>query len=497
MSCARFGALIAFTAIASAMGTACAATYYVDGINGNDANSGTFEQPFETIGKAAGLMVPGDTCMVRRGTYRETVAPAGSGRADARITFRPYADEEVVISGCEPVTGWARQEGSIWKAPIAWDLGQGNNQVFVDGSFVFEARWPDSADLSRPTVNPVGPGSTWMPDNATGIICDDHITQPPDFWRDAVVCIRPGRRWYARTAKVTGSAPGQLNVFLHTAGTTAILSYENIAKYGGDYFITGTMNALDGPGEWFHDGTSLYLWAPDGGDPGTHTVEAKKRKYGFDLSDRSFVSVEGFRFFGTSIKTSAQTSNCLIDGIDAQYIDHSTIIPSMAFHKYECGILLYGSNNEIRNSRIAWSAGNGVTVRGNGHRITNCEIHDVAYAGIDGATINTGFDTSSDHEFSYCTLYNSGRSVLIHRKAENTRIVHNHMYNAGLQMTDLGVTYTIATDGKSTEIAWNVVHGCAFSGIYLDNDNANCNVHHNVIYDVRYALHLNRPSVNN
>ena len=496
MVCMRFGILIGIAAALTAAGAASAATYYVDAANGSDASPGTFEQPFKTIGKAAGFMLAGDTCLVRRGTYRETVAPAASGRADARITFKPYANEDVVISGCELVTGWAPHQGAIWKAPIGWDLGQGNNEVFVNGAFVFEARWPDSADLSRPAANQTGAGSTWT-SNSTGIICDDRLTQPPGFWNNAVVYIRPGRRWYARTAKVIGSTPGQLNVFLHTAGTTAVLSYENITKYGGDYFITGTINALDSPGEWFHDGTSLYLWGQDGGDPGKHAVEAKKRKYGFDLSGRAFVTVEGFRFFAMSIKTSAKTTDCVIDGIDAKYIDHFTIIPSMAFHKYECGILLYGTNNEIRNSRIAWSAGNGITVRGTGHRITNCEIHDVAYAGIDGATINTSFDTTSGHVFSYCTLYNSGRSVLIHCKAENTRIVHNRMYNAGLQMTDLGVTYTIATDGKGSEIAWNVVHGCAFSGIYLDNNNGNYNVHHNVVYDVRYALHLNRPSVNN
>lgn len=45
-----------------------AATYYI-APNGNDANPGTKEQPFQTINKAQTLLSPGDTVFVRGGTY--------------------------------------------------------------------------------------------------------------------------------------------------------------------------------------------------------------------------------------------------------------------------------------------------------------------------------------------------------------------------------------------------------------------------------------------
>src|SRR5688500_8886051 len=83
-------------------------TYYV-ATNGDDANPGTaLDQPLKTIQEAAERARAGDTVLVRGGTYRETIKPARSGTADDPITFRPYNDEAVTVSGADPVTGWSR-----------------------------------------------------------------------------------------------------------------------------------------------------------------------------------------------------------------------------------------------------------------------------------------------------------------------------------------------------------------------------------------------------
>lgn len=56
-------------------------TYYV-AITGNDRNKGTIEEPFRNIQKAATIMAPGDTCIIREGVYRETVVPHNNGTVD-------------------------------------------------------------------------------------------------------------------------------------------------------------------------------------------------------------------------------------------------------------------------------------------------------------------------------------------------------------------------------------------------------------------------------
>jgi len=488
--------ILVFSGIILSSSAGLAATYYVDGANGADTNPGTLEQPFRTIQKAASTMTAGDTCCVRRGVYRETVVPARSGSPDAPITFKPYGSEQVTISGADVISGWTSHSGSICKAPMAWDLGPGANQVFVDGKFVFEARWPNSTDLSRPTCAPMDAGSAWT-DATTGVIRDADLNQPSGTWANALVYMRPGYKWYARTARVTSSSPGSINFTIHSTGH---LSYEDIGKYGGDYFITGTMAALDKPGEWYSDGSTLYLWSPASDNPASHLVEAKHRQYAFDISDRAHVVVQGFNVFASAIKSNSNTYRCLIDGINASYVDHFFVIyrgPYAQGNQDYTGIILDGNYNEIRNSKIAWSAGNGITLQGSHNKITNCLIHDVVYAGTDAGAINTAAAPTSAHEITCNTMYNSGRSLLVHINGTALKITNNHMYDAGLQLTDLGITYTIASDGAGTEIAYNIAHGCSFSGIYLDNNNRNYNVHHNVVYDVKYALHLNRPSVNN
>ncbi|PGO80530.1 carbohydrate-binding cenc domain protein, partial [Bacillus cereus] len=106
--------------------------YYVS-TTGNDSNDGTsLSTPFQTIQHAASVASAGDTVYIRGGTYRESVTPVNSGTSGNPITYQNYNDETAIISGNDVVTGWSLDSGNIYKAPINWSLGAGN-QVFVDG----------------------------------------------------------------------------------------------------------------------------------------------------------------------------------------------------------------------------------------------------------------------------------------------------------------------------------------------------------------------------
>jgi len=95
--------------------TAAGNTYYV-ATTGSNSNSGTQSSPFQTIQKCASIASAGDTCLIRAGTYRETITPANSGTASAPITFAPYNGESVTVSGADPVSGWSSYQGSIYKS---------------------------------------------------------------------------------------------------------------------------------------------------------------------------------------------------------------------------------------------------------------------------------------------------------------------------------------------------------------------------------------------
>ncbi len=98
--------------------TIYAAEYHV-ATNGSDSNPGTSTRPFKTIQKAASVMVAGDTCLIRGGTYRERIVPRAGGTSDSRgIVYKAYPGETPVIKGSERITSWIRDNGHIWKVVL-------------------------------------------------------------------------------------------------------------------------------------------------------------------------------------------------------------------------------------------------------------------------------------------------------------------------------------------------------------------------------------------
>ena len=127
--------------VALLAGSADAANYYVS-TTGSNSNSGTsLASPFLTIQQAANVAQPGDNVYVRGGTYRETVTMARSGTASAPITFQPYQNEQVTITGLDMLSGgWSTYSGSTYQNTVAG----GASQLFVNGQMMTEARSANS-----------------------------------------------------------------------------------------------------------------------------------------------------------------------------------------------------------------------------------------------------------------------------------------------------------------------------------------------------------------
>jgi hypothetical protein len=82
---------------------AAGTTYYV-ATNGNDSNRGTFSQPFRTIQKAANVVNPGDTVIVKDGVYQAPGEAAivdirRSGTAGNWITFKAERKWQATLDG--------------------------------------------------------------------------------------------------------------------------------------------------------------------------------------------------------------------------------------------------------------------------------------------------------------------------------------------------------------------------------------------------------------
>jgi len=75
---------------------------FVDPLRGYDANDGTEDRPWRTIQHALPLLNPGDTLVLRGGSYFENVYCAVAGTPEKPITIRSFPGEIAVIDGGIP-----------------------------------------------------------------------------------------------------------------------------------------------------------------------------------------------------------------------------------------------------------------------------------------------------------------------------------------------------------------------------------------------------------
>jgi hypothetical protein len=475
--------------------------YYVSASAGAAGNPGTLAKPFATIQQAANIAKAGDSVFIRGGTYHETVHPPRSGSASARITFQNYNGETVVIDGADAVGGWANYSGGIYSASMPWTLGDGNDQVFVDGSMMTEARWPNtSGDVEHPTLATAGSVTASVSSTglSTATIHDSARTQPAGTWVGATIHISPGQNWVYQTGTVTAYSPGVL-----TYQYQQLTSYE-VPVAGNHYYLTGKFQALNAASEWYRDPSSgkLYLWNLSSDNPANHKVEAKHRQLGFDLSGDSYITVQGIQFFACSVITSSSSTHDTLEGIFGAFVSHKmdNAVPwNSKYVPAATGIILNGSNNVIDHSTIAYSSGNGVFLGGSSNTASYCTIHETDYAAADEAGITV---LGANDQVLHNTVYNTARSGIVHTFSTGTHIFYNLVHNIGIQTTDAGGIYCWNTDTKGSEVAYNIVYnatggGFGNTGLFLDDATSDLVVDHNLVYSSDNAMKLNPPANDN
>ncbi len=238
------------------------ASFYVSP-TGSDANDGGGPgdgKALRSVQAGVNKLLPGDTLYLLEGVYRETITFPRSGRPEQPITVRPWKDGKVVISGCDPLAGWARQSKTVWKASMPWTLGPGRNQVFAGGQVLIEARHPNEPDeglgMYVSGLSPLWPtfGEFSLPaetmKDQPGRIVSKHLEgQPDDYWKGACYYGRHYQGWSAQTGIVESSKSGEITVGDRTK------TWWFGPAYGGRYrpeegrgMIVGHMHALDRPG---------------------------------------------------------------------------------------------------------------------------------------------------------------------------------------------------------------------------------------------------------
>lgn len=550
----RFPALVAAILLFAA--SASAQEWFVDQRTGNDAADGrSLGTAFRTIGRGAGAAQPGDTVSIRAGTYRETVTPPRSGTAGARIVFQAYQDEVVTISGTERLGGWTRDSGSVYRTALPRDAfsraipGNGvdlydpevlnyADQVFCDGRMLLLARWPNdpALDPSHPPKRLAQRGvrtrtGTWT----TYTIVDSGIAPPATACVGAEIMVQPSDDHWAWLFSGHVVAKDATGLTLKTRNEVG-LSDERWR-----YILSNTRGLLDSPGEWFHDKLAgqLYLWAPDGADPGAR-IEVKRRIFGFDLTDRSHITIRGLSFFACTITTDrlsggdnigydaagvvrypwrgrdflAPSSHVALERLHLAYPTHFTDVSGHLAEQWgmSSGIVLAGSDHLLRDSTVRWSAGAAVGMSGPRCRVLNNRFEDTNYAAVNvgavvakrGMNLELAHSTirrTGKHGVTYPDYNHPDPSVDTHGVSSGNRFHHNDISDFAIQDGDSGAFYGGGNAGW-TRFDHNWLHDAhpnidgrvgagnfIATGVYLDNS-SHAQVDHNLMWNVEFGINV-------
>ena len=479
----RMALPVVLTALAA---TARPAHYFV-AETGDDADPGSLSQPFRTIQKAADAMDPGDTCLVRGGTYREAVEIKRSGRAIKPIRFMAYPGEIVLLDGTEAIRGpWSIHEGSIYKAKTDRRF----EQLFVDRQMMIEARWPNTTFGKLFTR--VG-WATTGPKSAYQRLHDPELAATGIDWTDATAVLNVAHQFWTWSRPVQNHRKGA-DTFEYTIKMNEFHSKRTHWWADDFYYLMGKLEALDRPTEWFlsEDG-DLYLWAPGGADPSNLEVQTKARDYGFVGKGLKYVEISGFHFFACTFALT-ESEHCAVEHCNLLFPSFARGVPdSERPRRVSAGTRISGSDNAIRSCSLAYCGNFGIRVQGQRNVVENCLIHDVNWS---GTLRYTAVSLAGHKDFERPmntargnTIYNVGNTIINSGANRHGIIEYNHVHHGGLLSKDVSLIYTCLPYATGNEIRYNWVHDSLSPdnslGIRGDDKTRGMRVHHNVLWNIR------------
>lgn len=321
---------------------------WVDAENGNDGNDGlTSGTALQTIQRAADLAGPGTTVHILPGVYRETVWPAMNGSAADPALYRAEnGPGTAIIRGSEPSADltWTQLTAntiglppgvdptSVYYADLsAWELDSpprfvvqldGDGEVVARLPLAREPDWHVDTEWKHHEF-------WWAADGGSGVAgCDPATDVDPNCdyaWRSVTQLTD-----HSNDAEPAGVEPGNLTSLGDLTGATLVaidtlqghyvyrrtITAHDVASgrvtvdricehdggsgnpglgWGSKYYVEGKPYLLDTPGEWWYEETSgrLYLWPPTAGNPAAQIFEVSRRGNGFNLRNRSHITLDG------------------------------------------------------------------------------------------------------------------------------------------------------------------------------------------------------------
>ncbi|WP_020209190.1 CBM35 domain-containing protein [Gilvimarinus chinensis] len=291
---------------------ALAQPFYVSP-DGDDANPGTLQQPFQTLQQARDVVrtvndsMSQDVYVYLRGGHYPLSQPVefnsqDSGTNGYRVIYQAYGNETPVIHGATKVTGWTQHNGNIYKATL--NRAEKLRTLIVNGERAYMAskRVPTTGSWGSYSIT--AGQSDWArisgthPDGATYSLADvPSINRPTDLE------IMNQTKWNTNFVTVRESVvEGGNRVLKFSQPYAAIAMNQNWGSFSisGNHTLLNAYEFLDEPNEFYFDRSSntLYYYS-DGVDMLTAEVWAPQAAELLNLTGDSKANrIENITFSG-------------------------------------------------------------------------------------------------------------------------------------------------------------------------------------------------------
>lgn len=386
---------------------------------GNDANPGTFEEPFATLEAAreAVRALPADArtgdvlVWVAPGDYLRSepfvLSPEDSGTEDSRIIYRGGGDPgSARLLGGVPVNGWEPIGEGVFRADVS--ALDPFHTLYENGirarkarfpNYEFDARYPTSGWRYLNAEGGTDTALTWKEGDLAEI-------DPSELGDQANLVFWPWSYadWHKVTRRISAIKPGKREI--HVPENKGKVAIGKQARY----YIEGALPLLDQPGEFYLDEGEgqLYYW-PRFGDPNEQAIFAPVLNRIFFLDGASVddpvehVVVEGFEMAYTDTFGEMVGTTLFPWSVSTGYGDHG-IIHLRYTEKVE---VLY---NHVRSSGL------------NGIYLDRSNKHDRIYGNwIEGMGIS-----------GICVAYHREREDFPRDVNEHNLIANNLIHRVGL-----------------------------------------------------------------
>ncbi|RCV50920.1 right-handed parallel beta-helix repeat-containing protein [Marinitenerispora sediminis] len=500
---------------------------------GDDSGPGTRERPFATLERGRDAAEPGTVVELRAGTYRLgrtfRLSAEHSGVVYQARGYGTPHQEEVVVSGGRPVTGWRVEADGVHLTEVA---GPAPRQLYVSGRRAERARIPLEQAMSRTSDGYTVEGSG------------------PQSWRGDVEFVYRGAYPWSEArcpvARISGDAGSTAITMAQPAFERAARLYHAVITWEGPG--AGESRGADSPafaenspafltsGTFATDGTTLHYRPRPGEEPrdvvapiletllharGVRDVAFR----GITFADAAWPrpsGPEGFlhyhgngyydggelltvTFAGGQGQVTVPAATASIPGNLVFEEAHRVVLEGCRFTRLGAVALEFrgaGSGNVLRRSEICEVAGGGLVIGAGArdHRVEDNRIHHVGrdYRGSPGVAVSGTDRTVVAHN----EVHDTPHAGIVVYEGRRTQVLNNLVHDTMQVLADGGGIYLAGPQGDSHAsgalVRGNVVRDTLTPynfGLYTDYGASWVTVQGNAVHrcDAPVALDVSPP----